>query len=374
EDETAAFITRLVREVSERAGRIGLVGAQVQLRLYRRQKDAPEPYKFMGHGACDILHHTLNLPFLTHAAEVMEPIVQAKVRELCIPPEDVRGASIQLQKCRSMDQDDGNRKDWKTGSSLIPGTKAISNYFKAKDDQLLKTSSKLEGKRPTSRSSSLTSASPKRARLKSNASPASKEKAGEDWVDVEAWRKTESMLEEEAEQKQILDPWSLAVLPQSILMDVVFDDFSRMARAKEDRVGRRAVAEAERREGREANGACSGPIHLPEEDEPHLGGQATLEGVRILLQEWVEEQGTSGPREEEIIECTEYFSRLVHTNNLHRARLLWRHLRSLSEGPLFGPNDQGERRPWRKMVMQVDECITNAVRSRYGNPQCWVEL
>lgn len=457
--------------------------------MYKRKKNAPEPYKFMGHGACDILHHSLNLPFLTHSAKVIEPIIQAKVQKLAIPPEEVRGASIQLQKCQLVGQREGEN-DGNDASPFprLGTTNGLYCYFKTEGEKekeetdpekldkgnqyrtsfsslhtpsstipvggpsLLDEGPAYAGPRvqqapsprtpsPVSsisprrkgagnggRSRTLPLISPRSSRSRPHRSldpygspkgsrdplsffhpyqpsssdidsQSSAENGKENWVEVhvkeekrveergwvgnmdgcvtltQAWKKTDSMLEEEVERKQILDPWSLAAIPQSILMDVVADDLERLTRIKEDRVGRHTATMAARREARRIKGHDRmGPIFLPQETEPRLGGHSTLEGIRALLREWIEERGDQGPQREEVDECTYYFFRLVHFGDLYRARVLRRSLHSMVERLSYGSRNLSRCKQWKDLMIQVDESITRAVRSRRGNERYWVDL
>ncbi|PKI82630.1 deoxycytidyl transferase [Malassezia vespertilionis] len=100
--QLVAFVERVCAEVAQRASRLELVGAQLSVQVMQRAKDAPtEAPKFLGHGRCTThhrsskLHPTCEARALMHAAW---PLVQS----LRIPPQDVRGLAVSLQRLQPM--------------------------------------------------------------------------------------------------------------------------------------------------------------------------------------------------------------------------------------------------------------------------------
>ncbi|EGG07252.1 uncharacterized protein MELLADRAFT_35660, partial [Melampsora larici-populina 98AG31] len=97
------FIKELSLEVSRRLVELGLRGRHLSLKIMKRAANAPiESAKFMGHGVCDELSRTSKISgpgdsAIDDGSRICEEAWKL-LKNLNIPPEDLRGIGIQIQK------------------------------------------------------------------------------------------------------------------------------------------------------------------------------------------------------------------------------------------------------------------------------------
>lgn len=81
-----------------------VIGKLLSLKLMVRAADAPtETAKFMGHGVCDNVNKSTNLPELTNSLEAITKGILDINKKMNINPEDLRGISIQMSKLENAD-------------------------------------------------------------------------------------------------------------------------------------------------------------------------------------------------------------------------------------------------------------------------------
>ncbi|CAL1262658.1 unnamed protein product [Larinioides sclopetarius] len=106
EDDIYNFINQLSNEVQNRIRNLNCKGKLVTLKLMVRKRDAPvETAKFMGHGVCDNLSHSVSLKSATDSSQVISKECCAIARSLKIKPQDYRGVGIQISKLESIQKD-----------------------------------------------------------------------------------------------------------------------------------------------------------------------------------------------------------------------------------------------------------------------------
>ncbi|GLI64744.1 hypothetical protein VaNZ11_008111, partial [Volvox africanus] len=76
----------------------GVRGRSLTLKLKRRQAGAPQPAKFMGHGACDNISRSVTLSRFTDDPTDLRREAVGLLRALNIPPEELRGLGITVAK------------------------------------------------------------------------------------------------------------------------------------------------------------------------------------------------------------------------------------------------------------------------------------
>uniref|UniRef100_A0A383W0I0 DNA polymerase kappa n=1 Tax=Tetradesmus obliquus TaxID=3088 RepID=A0A383W0I0_TETOB len=92
------FLRELCTEVASRLAAAGTRARTITLKLKRRQTNAPEPVKFLGHGACDNLSRSVTLgAFVRSAAELYASAVLL-LRGMGVPSEEVRGMGITVSR------------------------------------------------------------------------------------------------------------------------------------------------------------------------------------------------------------------------------------------------------------------------------------
>ncbi|XP_034227354.1 DNA repair protein REV1 isoform X3 [Prunus dulcis] len=70
------FLSNLCKEVSLRLQGCGVLGRTFTLKIKKRRKDAGEPVKYMGHGDCENLSHSVTVPVATDDVEVLQRIAK----------------------------------------------------------------------------------------------------------------------------------------------------------------------------------------------------------------------------------------------------------------------------------------------------------
>lgn len=93
-----SFVNELAEEVQKRLQALGLKGKCITLKMKVRKAGAPTPRKFMGHGICDNIARSCTLPTVTDEAQVIAKQCHALLKQLSVPPEDMRGMGIQVSK------------------------------------------------------------------------------------------------------------------------------------------------------------------------------------------------------------------------------------------------------------------------------------
>ncbi|EFJ42568.1 hypothetical protein VOLCADRAFT_97374 [Volvox carteri f. nagariensis] len=96
--EVERFLGDLAGEVAARLRSAGVRGRCLVLKVKRRQAGAPEPAKFMGHGACDNISRSVTMSRFTAEAGDLRAAAVGLLRALAIPPEELRGLGITVCK------------------------------------------------------------------------------------------------------------------------------------------------------------------------------------------------------------------------------------------------------------------------------------
>jgi impB/mucB/samB family C-terminal domain len=95
------MISCLASEVVKRMNAIGVRGgSKVTLKIKKRKQNAKPPMKFLGHGSCDNLSKSCDVPAsaTTADAKLLSDLCFSLYRQLGVPKEDVRGMGIVLTK------------------------------------------------------------------------------------------------------------------------------------------------------------------------------------------------------------------------------------------------------------------------------------
>ncbi|KAH9514126.1 deoxycytidyl transferase [Bulinus truncatus] len=102
--ELVNFFQELAEEVKKRMDDIEVKGRCITLKLMVRRPDAPkETAKYMGHGICNTLNKSSNLPISTNDADVIVKEVISLYRSLHILVTDLRGIGIQINKLEKIE-------------------------------------------------------------------------------------------------------------------------------------------------------------------------------------------------------------------------------------------------------------------------------
>ncbi|GIL73675.1 hypothetical protein Vretimale_5440, partial [Volvox reticuliferus] len=96
--EAERFLGELAGEVAARLKTAGVRGRSLILKVKRRQAGAPQPAKFMGHGACDNISRSVTLSRFTDDPTDLRREAVGLLRALNIPPEELRGLGITVAK------------------------------------------------------------------------------------------------------------------------------------------------------------------------------------------------------------------------------------------------------------------------------------
>ncbi|XP_005107801.1 DNA repair protein REV1 isoform X2 [Aplysia californica] len=99
ESDAVKFLRELSLEVKKRMDAIGVKGRSITLKLMVRRPDAPpETAKFMGHGICNTMNKSSNLPVATNDGDLITREVVAMYRHQRQAAADIRGIGIQVHK------------------------------------------------------------------------------------------------------------------------------------------------------------------------------------------------------------------------------------------------------------------------------------
>lgn len=129
EDQLDSFLAELGREVMSRLSAVGpnLTTRKLQVKLMKRQVDAPEPGKRLGRGFCDSLHKTVTLTRKPSAESLAEEAKKA-IQSYEVPIEEIRGIGIFLVNL----EEEKKTFDWSSVAA-----KPIADRLSAKDSYLV---------------------------------------------------------------------------------------------------------------------------------------------------------------------------------------------------------------------------------------------
>lgn len=97
--EAESFLIHLASEVEKRADEAKVLASSVTLKLKVRKPEASvQPRKYLGHGICDNVSRSHTLPHPTRSASEIGKVTISLFKQLNLPPTDVRGVGIQLNK------------------------------------------------------------------------------------------------------------------------------------------------------------------------------------------------------------------------------------------------------------------------------------
>ncbi|XP_021827326.1 DNA repair protein REV1 isoform X2 [Prunus avium] len=97
------FLSNLCKEVSLRLQGCGVLGRTFTLKIKRRRKDAGEPVKYMGHGDCENLSHSVTVPVATDDVEVLQRIAKQLFGSFSMDVKEIRGIGLQVSKLENAD-------------------------------------------------------------------------------------------------------------------------------------------------------------------------------------------------------------------------------------------------------------------------------
>ncbi|KAL2537329.1 DNA repair protein REV1 [Forsythia ovata] len=100
-NDTLNFLTNLCKEVSLRLQGCGVQGRSFTLKIKKRRSDAGEPIKYMGHGDCENLSHSITIPMATDEVDVLQRITTQLFGYFQIDVKDIRGMGLQVSKLES---------------------------------------------------------------------------------------------------------------------------------------------------------------------------------------------------------------------------------------------------------------------------------
>ncbi|KAG0144249.1 hypothetical protein CROQUDRAFT_65240 [Cronartium quercuum f. sp. fusiforme G11] len=118
-EQAQAFVKELGVEVSRRLVELGLRGRHLTVKIMKRAANAPvESAKFLGHGICDEQSKATKISGPADSATDDGPRIGEEawklIKNMNIPPEDLRGIGIQIQKLEKASVDVGNLKGQST--------------------------------------------------------------------------------------------------------------------------------------------------------------------------------------------------------------------------------------------------------------------
>lgn len=104
--DSPSDVSHLIRQVSEQvAARLREAGdlscRTITLKIKRRQKNAPEPGKFLGHGICDTITRSVTVARFVRSADAIHEAAWKVHVALEIPPTEVRGVGITVTRLSS---------------------------------------------------------------------------------------------------------------------------------------------------------------------------------------------------------------------------------------------------------------------------------
>ncbi|KAL5561320.1 hypothetical protein UlMin_031067 [Ulmus minor] len=118
--DTQHFLSNLCKEVSLRLQGCGVMGRTFTLKIKKRRKDADEPAKYMGCGACENLSHSLTVPVATDDVEVLQRITKQLFGVFNMDVQEIRGMGLQVSKLENFDP-----------SKQGPGKNSLKSWLKS---------------------------------------------------------------------------------------------------------------------------------------------------------------------------------------------------------------------------------------------------
>ncbi|MBW0460612.1 hypothetical protein O181_000327 [Austropuccinia psidii MF-1] len=127
--EAENFIRQLGVEVGRRLTDLGMCGRHLTLKIMKRAANAPlESKKFMGHGICEELSKTVKLMGVPEAkindGTVVGEEAWKQLKLMKIPPEELRGIGIQIQRLEKLGAGANLTKDKNQSTLMFPNAKA----------------------------------------------------------------------------------------------------------------------------------------------------------------------------------------------------------------------------------------------------------
>lgn len=103
--EAEVLLGSIAEELQKRAENACVAGNQITLKMKIRKQDAPmEPWKFLGHGACDNLSRSMSLLQPSHTAVECGGLAVKLLKQLNPVAADIRGMGLQLSKLVKLDE------------------------------------------------------------------------------------------------------------------------------------------------------------------------------------------------------------------------------------------------------------------------------
>ncbi|KAK9097288.1 hypothetical protein Sjap_022785 [Stephania japonica] len=137
--DSEQFLVNLCNEVSQRLHECGVQGRTIMLKVKKRKKNAEEPVKYMGCGACENLSHSITVPAATNDTDVLQRISKQIFGSFQIDIKEVRGIGLQVSRLENAEMTTrGNQrnalKTWL--SSADSNIKSISPIKEKNDEEV----------------------------------------------------------------------------------------------------------------------------------------------------------------------------------------------------------------------------------------------
>ncbi|KAL8540403.1 hypothetical protein ACS0TY_001857 [Phlomoides rotata] len=97
------FLANLCKEVALRLHGCGVQGRSFTLKVKKKRSDAEEPVKYMGHGDCENMSHTITIPMATDDVDVLQRLATQLFGHFQIDVKDIRGVGLQVSKLEGAD-------------------------------------------------------------------------------------------------------------------------------------------------------------------------------------------------------------------------------------------------------------------------------
>ncbi|KAG2180052.1 hypothetical protein INT43_003839, partial [Umbelopsis isabellina] len=123
DEQVYDFVFGLCKEVQKRLRQIGCRGKSITLKVKRRQLDATEASKHLGHGLCDNFSKSAALEFHTDDAQLIFEIALNLLKSYKFFAGDIRGLGVQIQKL----DNDIAKNTVEEGQSILPFTTVKAN-------------------------------------------------------------------------------------------------------------------------------------------------------------------------------------------------------------------------------------------------------
>ncbi|KAL6074709.1 deoxycytidyl transferase [Balamuthia mandrillaris] len=120
-EEMRNFMLALSQELSNRLQKASLKGHSLVLKLKKRKEDAPEAYKYLGHGIVDSLSRSTSLSSFTDSQAIIFEESWRLWTQLKVAVEDVRGVGIHMQRLNnnSNNRNEANQERKKTSNVTL---------------------------------------------------------------------------------------------------------------------------------------------------------------------------------------------------------------------------------------------------------------